>query len=169
MSHSDALVQQLAYKRWANEELVQLGIQSQPLLLLDDLRVFTRILNHTWVVDQIFSAHLQGVAHPYTASNTEATPTLTDLQIALARSDQWLQTYAKGLTAAQLDECIEFRFSDGDTGSMTRGEMLQHLIVHGTYHRGAAGRMLAALGVQPPRDTLTTFLHRMQPERRWLP
>ena len=72
-----------------------------------------------------------------------------------------------GLDDAQLAESVAFRFTDGDTGRMSRSEILNHLVVHGTYHRGAAGRILAAHAVQPPRDSLTTFLHRLEPDRRW--
>lgn len=44
------------------------------------------------------------------------------------------------------------------------GELL-HLVTHGGYHRGAIGRVLVQCGIAPPRDTLTTFLHRSEPER----
>lgn len=167
MTGAAVLASQFAYKRWANEELVQLGLASQHLLSADELRLFTRILNHTWVVDQIFAAHMQGAAHHFGSTNTEDTPTLADLQARLARSDAQLEQYVQDLQDAQLGELIRFRFTDGDTGSMTRSEMLHHLIVHGTYHRGAAGRVLAPHGVALPRDSLTTFLHRLEPERRW--
>jgi len=39
-------------------------------------------------------------------------------------------------------------------------------VTHGGYHRGAIGRMLVQCGITPPRDTLTTFLHRSEPGRR---
>ncbi len=167
MAAAAALASQFAYKRWANEELAQQGVASQHLLSVDELRLFTRILNHTWVVDQIFAAHMQGVSHHFSATNTEETPALTDLQARLAHSDAQLEQYVQGLQEAQLGELIRFRFTDGDTGSMTRSEMLHHLIVHGTYHRGAAGRVLAPHGEALPRDSLTTFLHRLEPGRRW--
>lgn len=41
-----------------------------------------------------------------------------------------------------------------------------HLITHGGYHRGAVGRIQAQLGVAPPRDLLTKFLHEAEPARR---
>ena len=51
-------------------------------------------------------------------------------------------------------------------GQMSRAEMLLHLVTHGGYHRGAIGRILVQCGITPPRDTLTTFLHRCEPGRR---
>lgn len=59
-----------------------------------------------------------------------------------------------------------FRFVDGDRGQISREEMLLHLVTHGGYHRGAIGRILVQCGITPPRDTLTTFLHRSEPKRR---
>ncbi|WP_275636783.1 hypothetical protein [Chromobacterium sphagni] len=41
-----------------------------------------------------------------------------------------------------------------------------HVITHGGYHRGAAGRILAQQDIAPPRDLYTRFLHDSQPARR---
>ncbi len=163
-----SLAQLFQYKRWANEELLALGEASQAALPDDDRRLFVRVLNHTYVVDRIFASHLQGLPQTaYAATNTDETPALPALREAVRASDDWYLQYAGGLTADQLAEPVQFRFTDGDTGTMTRAEILNHVVVHGTYHRGAAGRILAGHAVSPPRDSLTTFLHRLQPERRW--
>ena len=163
-----SLAQLFQYKRWANEELLALGEASQAALPADDYRLFVRILNHTYVVDQIFAAHLEGRPQTtYAATNTEETPAINALRQAIRRSDDWYLEYVQNIGAAQLAERVAFRFTDGDTGSMSRGEILNHIVVHGTYHRGAAGRILASHAVQPPRDSLTTFLHRLEPGRRW--
>lgn len=42
---------------------------------------------------------------------------------------------------------------------MRRSEMLLHLLTHGSYHRGMVGRTLAEAGIQPPKDSLTVYLH----------
>ncbi|QNP58020.1 DinB family protein [Paenacidovorax monticola] len=168
MTAPTALAQLFQYKRWANEELLALGEASQAALPADDYRLFVRILNHTYVVDRIFASHLQGLPQTaYAATNTEETPPLPSLREAVRASDDWYLQYASGLAETQLAEPLKFRFTDGDTGTMTRGEILNHIVVHGTYHRGAAGRILAVHSVPLPRDSLTTFLHRLQPERRW--
>ncbi len=156
----------LAYKRWANDELLTLGLTSAHALPADDCRLFIRILNHTYVVDQIFMAHMKGMPHGFSSTNTEATPELGELRTWVAASDEALCDYVAALPAAALEEAIHFRFTDGDAGCMTRHEMVQHLMAHGAYHRGAAGRILAVHGVQPPPDSLTAFLHRTQPQRR---
>jgi len=132
----------------------------------EQLHAALRILNHTFVVDRIFAAHLTGARHDYAATNTDATPGLDELQSAVARSDRWYLDYVAGLTPADLAQHVSFTFMDGLAGRMSREEILAHLITHGGYHRGAIGRILLQASVQPPRDTYTVFLHRTQPERR---
>lgn len=154
------------YKRWANQDLCDLALAQGTALPEDEWRLFVRILNHTHVVDNIFAAHLQGQPHGYAATNTPETPQLADLRAAMFALDSWLADYAGSLDAGQRQETIAFRFTDGQAGCMSREEILHHLIVHGTYHRGAAGRILAAHGIQPPPDSPAVFWHRLQPERR---
>ncbi len=169
MTAMDAsLVSLFEFKRWSNGELLALGIASRDQLPADDFRTFSRLLNHTHLVDRIFRAHLAGDAQGApAATQTEETPALEALVPEVRACDDWLVEYVQALDSARLAERIAFRFTDGDTGTMTRAEMLQHLLLHGTYHRGAAGRILAVHGVQPPRDAITTFLHRFEPGRRW--
>jgi uncharacterized damage-inducible protein DinB len=168
MTAPQGLAQLFQYKRWANQELLALGAASQGALPADDYRLFVRSLNHTYVVDRIFASHLQGLPQTtYRATNTDETPELATLSDTVRASDDWYVQYVGGLDDAQLAEPVAFRFTDGDTGRMSRSEILNHLVVHGTYHRRAAGRILAAHAVQPPRDSLTTFLHRLEPDRRW--
>ncbi|WP_319944187.1 DinB family protein [Mesorhizobium sp. AR10] len=49
---------------------------------------------------------------------------------------------------------------------MSRQEMLTHVVLHGGYHRGEIGRILAGLSISPPWDTFAVHLHRAEPERR---
>ncbi|RVC60545.1 hypothetical protein EN766_38785, partial [Mesorhizobium sp. M2A.F.Ca.ET.046.02.1.1] len=41
-----------------------------------------------------------------------------------------------------------------------------HVVLHGGYHRGEVGRMLAGIAVSPPWDTYAVHLHRVEPARR---
>jgi len=50
--------------------------------------------------------------------------------------------------------------------SLTREEVIYHLINHGTYHRGAIGHALDLARAPRPADTYTVFVHAAEPERR---
>jgi len=156
----NALLQTLLrYKSWANENLYALLIESAEQLSPLELETATRILNHVWVVEQIFQANLQGQRHGYTALNTQETPSLSELRAKQRISERWYQDYLATLTVDALDEGLDFVFVDGQPGRMQRSEMLMHLVTHASNHRGMVGRILAAAGIQPPKDTLTAFLH----------
>ena len=63
------------------------------------------------------------------------------------------------MTEGRYHESIEFTFTDGALGRMSREEMLTHVVIHGAYHRGAIGRIMAELSITPPRDVFTRYLH----------
>lgn len=154
------------YKRWANAELVDAIARSQAQMPPKSLKLAVRILNHTHVVDRIFQAHLEGVPHAFTATNTTETPTPEELRASLARTDAYFLDFARRQTEATLSRTCRFTFTDGDAGEMSVEEILMHLIAHGTYHRGAVGQVLKDAKVAPPRDLFTRMLHQREPERR---
>jgi uncharacterized damage-inducible protein DinB len=161
-----SLLSLFQYKSWSNRELFACLQDLDADTHAEALHSMLRTLNHIYVVDRIFCAHLRGEAHGYRATNTDDTPTLDALQFDVAETDAWLEDHVQGLTPAQLEEAIAFTFTDGAAGCMTREEMLLHLTTHGAYHRGNVGQMLKALGLAPLRDLFTKFLHEKEPQRR---
>ena len=158
-----------AYKSWANNQLFNMLATVTAEEHAPTVHMAIRMLNHIYVVDRIFQAHLQGEPHGYATTNTEATPELGELQFAVAECDHWFEQYSASVTGAQLRESIPFRFTDGDSGTMTREEMLHHIALHGAYHRGNVGQMIKSIGLAPPRDLYTKFLHVSEPVRRQAP
>ena len=128
-----------------------------------------RTLNHIYVVDRIFRAHLLGEKHLYTATNTTNTPALDELHFAVEETDLWFEGYVATVDNEALATTLHFQFTDGDSGTMTREEMLFHVLTHGAYHRGNVGQVLKSISVAPPRDLFTKFLHGREPSRRHTP
>jgi uncharacterized damage-inducible protein DinB len=151
------------HKAWANVELFDVLETLPPG---PDAHTAIRTMNHIYVVDRIFRAHLLGQPHDYQGTNTPATPTLSELRRAVAETDAWYQDYVAALDQAALAQPLRFTFTDGDTGAMSREEMLMHVITHGGYHRGNVGQLLKNAAIAPPRDLLTKFLHLAEPDRR---
>lgn len=165
--HPPSTLQSLfGYKVWANDELfaalATVDVQKHPA----ETHTAMRILNHVYVVDCIFKAHLTGSAHDYAATNTQETPSLRDLAAAVKETDAWLMAYVNTLPEAFLQEQVRFVFTDGDGGMMSREEILLHVATHGGYHRGAAGQAMRSAAVAPPRDLYTRFLHLAELGRR---
>ncbi len=155
-----------AHKAWANRELFDVLASVSPTEQAEPLHKAIRTLNHIYVVDRIFRAHLLGEQHGYMATNTPETPMLSELHFAVAETDNWFENHVAGLDSHALESVLAFRFTDGDAGTMTREEMLFHVLSHGSYHRGNVGQILKDISVAPPRDLLTKFLHVHEPSRR---
>lgn len=154
------------HKAWTNEELYAEVARIDGAKHPEARHSAIRLLNHIYVVDRIFASHLQGVPHGYDATNTKETPELEALAADAKACDRWYVDYTAGVDDAALAEPVSFTFTDGLAGRMTRGEMLAHIVTHGSYHRGGVGRMLVSAERSPPRDLLTIHLHRTEPARR---
>ena len=155
-----------AQKAWANRELFDVVASVSAAEHADSLHAAVRMLNHIYVVDRIFRAHLLNEKHGYTATNTLETPALGELHFAVAETDIWFEDYVAKLGSQELEQSLVFQFTDGDAGTMTREEMLFHVLTHGSYHRGNVGQILKGISVAPPRDLFTKFLHVHEPARR---
>lgn len=156
---STALLQRMCgYKRWANRELFDCLLALPAGIAAGPRHTMIRLLNHVYVVDQIFRAHLSATQHGHRALNTVATPSLAALWEAVQEIDQWYLDYANELTCEQALQRLDFVFVDGAAGQLSRAEMLLHVVNHGTYHRGAVGELLHQCGATPPRDVLTRYV-----------
>ena len=154
-----------AYRAWANSELFAL-LESLPSSHADQLHSCIRTLNHIYVVDRIFRAHLSGEPRPFDATNTKDTPSLRQLHSDVQATDAWYVDHVRTLTESALSEPLAFTFTDGDAGRMSTEEVLLHVITHGGYHRGNVGQVLKSISVAPPRDLYTKYLHISEPARR---
>ena len=150
------------YKFWA-DELIYASVRELPEGESTRKRAtrfgnMVHTLNHIHVIDRIFQAHLEGRPHGFTARNTPTHPPLDELWELVRTLDQWYVDYAAALSNAQSDERIEFRFVDGGAGVMSRGEMIVHVVNHGTYHRGFVADMMYRVPAMPPATDLPVFL-----------
>jgi uncharacterized damage-inducible protein DinB len=148
------------YKAWADDALLTALSQLGPDGPIPGLAI--RALSHSYVVDQIFAAHLRGETHTYPSANLDEMPTLTELSADLRASDREYVGYVALLDHEQLDEIIDFTFTDGAPARMTREEMLLHIITHGVGHRGQVSAVFLLNSVRPPMDGFTTYLHQSE-------
>ena len=122
-------------------------------------------LNHNYVIDRIFQAHLEGRPHGYTARNTPESPPLGELWRAQQEIDAWYLSWSERISDADLDEVVPFTFVGGGEGRMTRFEILMHLVTHTTYHRGYVADMFYQVPARPPTTDLTVYLRDVHADR----
>ena len=120
-------------------------------------------LNHGYVIDRIWQAHLEGRPHGYTARNTKTHPPLDELWRLQREIDAWYVGYADRLTDAASDEVVRFTFVGGGEGAMTRAEILMHVVNHKTYHRGHVADLMMQVPARAPAPDLPVFLRDAPP------
>lgn len=149
--------QLIAVKRWADRGLYDVIGRNLERLGSEDSSLLLRVLDHIHVVDRIFQHHLQGLPHAFSAPRSETLPQLASLADSARAIGDWYVSYVDGLAAGDFEQPLEFLFSSGKPARMTRGEIILHVCLHGTYHRGNAGALLQLKGIEPSRDSLTDF------------
>lgn len=166
MSAQTLLNSLFRYKASADDEFLdalnRLGREVQPGTFSSALRV----LNHAHLVDRIFAANLQRQAHARTASWSDEAPPLAQLASDIRETDRWYLDYISRITPEELEEVVDFTFTDGGRGRMSREEMLAHVVTHAGYHRGEVGRLLPEIESTAMRDVFAGYLHRTEPLRR---
>jgi uncharacterized damage-inducible protein DinB len=116
------------------------------------------MLNHNYVIDRIFQAHLEGRGHGYNARNTPDHPPLQELWRAQQEIDAWYIAAYEAMSDAELDSVVRFTFVGGGDGAMTRAEILLHVVNHTSYHRGFVAEMFYQVPARPPTTDLPVFL-----------
>jgi uncharacterized damage-inducible protein DinB len=161
---NDTLQRLFSYKAWANDNLLT------ALAALDGesptVALAIKALSHSYIVDRIFAAHLRRMPHAYTSANTNELPTLEALAADIRKSDREYVEYVAALDRHQLAERIDFVFTDGAAGRMSREEMLMHVITHGVGHRGQVSAVMLLNSVPPAKDGFTTYLHELEASTR---
>lgn len=156
------------YNAWANRLIFEAvaglpaGEAVKPRQSL--FKNMVHMLNHNYVIDRIFQAHLEGREHGYSARNTPDHPPLEELWHAQQEIDAWYIGWSDTLTDTALAETVNFTFVGGGEGAMTRGEMLLHVVNHTSYHRGFVAQMFYQVPARPPITDLPVFLRDAAPQ-----
>jgi uncharacterized damage-inducible protein DinB len=150
--------QLVAMKRWADDGLYDVVGRSLGRLSHEDAAILLRILDHMYVVDRIFQNHLQGSSHGFTAPRSDRLPQLHTLAGSVRELDDWYASYVGKLSPDDFEQSVDFIFTSGGPARMRRGEIILHVCLHGTYHRGNAGIVLQKYGIAPNDDRMTDFL-----------
>jgi uncharacterized damage-inducible protein DinB len=150
--------QLIAVKQWADRGLYATVSQNFERLTAEEASIMLRIFDHIHVVDRIFQHHLQGLPHTFQAPRSAEMPDLRALADSAREVDDWYGSYVAGLGESDFAQPVDFVFTSGKRACMRRGEIILHVCLHGTYHRGNAGAVLQLKGLTPSRDSVTDFL-----------
>jgi uncharacterized damage-inducible protein DinB len=166
MSLLETVLMMTRYRAWANARTYEVVLKAPLEEVTRERKTHFRsiafTLNHVYVIDDIFRAHLTGGKHGYTGRNTVDCPSVPELWQKQQALDAWYVDYAEGVSEEALDELVTFDFVDGGQGAMTRAEMLLHLATHTQYHRGFVGDMLNQIPFKPIPTDLPVYLREVR-------
>ncbi len=151
------------YNAWSNKVMfdavaaLPAGEAVKPRASLFKNMVHT--LNHNYVIDRIWQAHLEGRDHGYEARNTKEHPPLAELWRLQQQVDGWFVNWSDVQTDATIAETVNYTLIGGNCGAMTRGEILLHIVMHTNYHRGYVADMFYEVpGCRPPTMDLPVYM-----------
>lgn len=149
------------YTAWANDVLYQAMAQLPEAELVKKQKIvfgsMLRTLNHVYAMDLVWQAHLLGRPHGFVSRNPGICPPFAELRAAQSAVDAWYVEYADALSESAAEEVVNFEFIGGGSGSMSRGDIVLHVINHTTYHRGHIGDMMYQIPVHPPTTDLPVY------------
>jgi len=114
-------------------------------------------MNHSYIVDLIWRAHLEGRPHGFAARNSMLHEALDQTWRAQQTYNEWLVGWACAQSEASLLETVRFRFISGEEGAMSRGAILLHIVNHATYHRGWVNDLFLQIPKMPPSTDFCIF------------
>ncbi len=150
------------YKQWANEKIYA-ALKALPadILTMERKIVFGSMLatlHHAYLMDTVWKCHLEGSPHAVTSRDPKNSPSLEVLFIHQVEVDAWFVNYAESLHSDLLEDVVAFDFIGGERGSMSRQDIVMHVVNHTTYHRGHIAGMMYESGAAPPTTDLPVFL-----------
>ena len=151
----------LRYNAWANDRIFTAVTKLNPPDMPEEqttlLTSIAHDLHHAYIVNLIWQAYLEDRQHGFTTRRPKEHPPLNELWRAQQEIDAWYSAYSNQLAPDTADELIAFTLIGGNKGTMTRAEILLHIVNHTTYHRGYVADMLCQIPMQPPATDFTIF------------
>ncbi len=152
----------MRYNAWANRTIFDAvaalpageATRERPTLFKN----MVNTLNHLYVVDLIWQAHLEEREHGIPALNTVLHPELAELDEAQRAIDAWYVDWSDVLTEKTIAEKVSFTLIGGNRGTMTRGDIAFHLVNHTSYHRGFVADLFFQVPLRPPLTDFPIYL-----------
>jgi uncharacterized damage-inducible protein DinB len=146
----------LDFHCWARDRVLEAAATLTPEQFTRDMGSSFKSVRDTLV--HLFSADLgwyglwQGIG-PAPAPPFDRFPDIDAVRDPWTAHESKMRAFLNSLQDEDVNRAVQFRRSDGSTGSFPLGLMVQHVVNHGSYHRGQLTTLFRQLGVEPP-DTM---------------
>ena len=150
----------IEYNYWGNHR----ALDACAVLTPDQ---FTRDLGNSFPSVRDTLAHILGAEwiwherwrgrSPTTLLTAAEFPDLASIRARWSAVESDVRTLVEGLDEARLARVHEYRLVSGLASAQPLWQLIQHLVNHGSYHRGQITMMLRILGTKPVGTDLITF------------
>jgi uncharacterized damage-inducible protein DinB len=89
-------------------------------------------------------------------------PDVASLRTPWYEHEGRMRAFVEELGESGINRVFDYKTLDGRAGSSVFWQMLQHVVNHGSYHRGQVTTMLRQLGAQPPKSLDMIAFYRLQ-------
>jgi uncharacterized damage-inducible protein DinB len=147
------------YNTWANRRAMEAAEALTP-------EQFTKPLGSSFSSVRDTLAHIYGAEwiwlERFQGRSPASLPDVTQFANLASLREQWLGQearllgFVRGLEQADLDRAMEYKTLKFGVYRNSLCQSMQHLVNHGTYHRGQVTTLLRQLGAQP---ILTDLMH----------
>jgi len=145
----------MEYSEWASSLLLAAAAQLSEEELNRDFGTADKsvlgTLVHVFAADRVWLARVRGVEQQFI---TEADRSLAALQ---ANWPTVYQGWRELLATESPDRAIEYKDLKGNPYTTKLGQIVLHVVNHGTHHRGQVSGMLRAMGYAPPQLDLIRY------------
>ena len=115
-------------------------------------------MQHLYIAEWIWYARWQGES-PTARPPTDTLNDLPSLRAVWAGHEAKVRAVVDAIGEDGVQRVFDYKLMSGEAGRSPFAQMVQHLVNHGTYHRGQVTTMLRQLGAAPPKsvDMITYF------------
>lgn len=141
---------------WADRRVLEL-LRAAPDP--ERLHEATRLFAHVVAAERVWLLRLRGEDSAVQPIWPELT--LTEIADLSAANEEEYTRYLREQPASELEREIEYRNSAGTPFRTRADDILTHVALHGSYHRGQVARAVRAAGEEPVNTDYITFVREM--------
>ncbi|MFI5177489.1 MAG: DinB family protein [Vicinamibacterales bacterium] len=155
----------LDFNYWARDRLLTAASALTPEQYTRDLgssfKSVRDTLVHMYSAEWVWYTRWQG-SSPTTPLSVDGYPDVAALQTAWAGLEGKIRAYLDGVGEAGAARVMDYKLMNGQPGKAVFWQMFQHVVNHGSYHRGQVTTMLRQLGAAPAKsmDLITFYRER---------
>jgi uncharacterized damage-inducible protein DinB len=153
MNLADSLRRQFAYDVWANQEVIRAihkasGAKERAVELMSHILAAERV----WL-ERLKKVPQSGPVWPK--------PNLEQCEAEATEMGRLWSAYLELMTAGDATQTISYKNTKGEEWSNTIVDVLTHVILHSTYHRGQIASFMRSSGDTP---AYTDYIHAIRQE-----